>query len=77
MEIDKGGSEVVGRTRTKLSNEYCKSKECAIANMFADAFVNHYATKMPCPRGQWTESSIALVLGYKIRSSIVSTGRNI
>lgn len=73
-KIDREGSRPVGYTRIPLLRSGCNSRECNIGNVFADAFVNYYATKMPCPEGQWTASSIALVPAGGIRTSLTKGG---
>lgn len=76
-KIDKEGSRKIGYTRIPLLRSGCNSHECNIGNVFADAFVNYYATKLPTPEGHWTSAAIALVPVGGIRTALSKGGRTI
>lgn len=75
-KINKEGAKPIGYTVIPLMRSECNSRECNIGNVIADGFVHYYATKMPCPEGQWTSAAIALIHVGGIRTGLGKGGKN-
>jgi len=69
-EVDDLDKEVVGRSRVILdgSAESCRSKECNLGNLIADAFVSYHSSLYG--GSYWTDTPIAIYNGGAIRNSI-------
>lgn len=66
--------EVVGSTLVLLDNN-CQQNECNLGNFIADAMVDWYALKYDDNRF-WTDASIAMIQGSRIKASIDSSVSN-
>lgn len=65
-------SEVVGRLSVYLQGDTptCRTQECSLGNLLADAFVHHHADGVTPSELEWTDASIALQHGGGVRSSL-------
>ncbi|XP_031354291.1 protein 5NUC-like isoform X2 [Photinus pyralis] len=70
-EVEAINNKIVGTTRVRLDGEIenCRVKECNLANLVADALVEHHAH---IQQGRfWTDAPIALFNAGSIRTDIV------
>ncbi|XP_028162109.1 uncharacterized protein LOC114354053 [Ostrinia furnacalis] len=72
-ELTTFSEEVVGQTAVVLDGESCKTAECNLGNLIADAIMYYYAIRY---EGEtWTDAAIAFVHGGAIFGSIAPSNR--
>ncbi|KAK7872913.1 hypothetical protein R5R35_004233 [Gryllus longicercus] len=64
--------EVAGRSDVLLEGDYrkCRTQECTLGNLVADAYVMHHARRLPPAEGAWTDAAVALQHGGGLRADV-------
>lgn len=65
--------DTVGSTRVLLDGN-CRLDECNLGNFITDSMVDWHALQYESTDGFWTDASIAVMQGSRIKASISSTG---
>ncbi|CAN7999452.1 unnamed protein product, partial [Ixodes hexagonus] len=71
-QVERAGKEYIGFTKVLLeaTNKVCRTKECNMANLIADAFLAHYADRKSAVPNAWSDVNAAVVNGGATKSSI-------